>query len=125
VPRLKRLFQNLYANRQKYGIKALIYDPIGQWFAGGKFTSQPYGDHEDHLHVGFTVSADVAMKQERRKDTLATSSPAKPKPAQKATTVVLARQPRTQYIPIPFQQPSPARSSIAAPTPSISPLWGV
>lgn len=124
VPRLKRLFQTLYANRMKFGIKALIYDPIGYYFAGGAFVNKPYGGHSDHLHVGFTVSADVAIKQEKRKAMLAASSPAKPQTAQQAAMVIFGRQPRTRYVPVPFQQPAPARNSMTASSGAVSPLWG-
>lgn len=124
VPRLKKLFQTLYANRMKFGIKALIYDPIGYYFAGGAFVNKPYGGHKDHLHVGFTVSADVALKQEKRKAMLAASSPAKPPSAAGTVSAIYAYQPRTRYIPVPFQQPSASRGYTTSSGSAISPLWG-
>ena len=67
IPRLKSLFLTLYASRQKYGIKALIFDPIGYWFTGMKdYTRGVYdGNHGNHLHVGFTKSADTALKSDK------------------------------------------------------------
>jgi hypothetical protein len=55
IKRLTNLFLTLYQNRQKYGIKALIYDHYGSWFQGEKnVTLGKYdGNHYDHLHVGF------------------------------------------------------------------------
>jgi hypothetical protein len=66
IPRLKSLFLSLYASRQRYGIKALIFDPIGYWFTGMKdYTRKAYGGHPNHLHVGFTKSADTALKSDK------------------------------------------------------------
>ena len=66
IPRLKSLFLTLYASRQKYGIKALIFDPIGYWFTGMKdYKREAYGGHGNHLHVGFTKSADTALKSDK------------------------------------------------------------
>jgi hypothetical protein len=55
IKRLTNLFLTLYQNRQKYGVKALIYDHYGSWFMGEKnVTLGKYdGRHYDHLHVGF------------------------------------------------------------------------
>lgn len=67
IPRLKSLFLSLYSSRQKYGIKALIFDPIGYWFTGMKdYTRGVYdGNHGNHLHVGFTKSADGVLKSDK------------------------------------------------------------
>lgn len=126
VPRLKRLFTQLYNNRQKYGIKALIYDPIGYWFSGyKKYVPKPYGGHGDHLHVGFTVSADVAMKEEKRKATLAASAP-KTQEQKTAAAVAFFTQPITKPVPVPVPYPvaSGSRGYSSANSSSISPLWG-
>lgn len=124
VPRLKKLFTQLYNNRQKYGIKALIYDPIGYWFSGyKKYVPKPYGGHADHLHVGFTVSADVAMKEEKRKATLAASAP-KTQEQKTAAAVAFFTQPKTQYVPVPYPMPAASRGPAALSSPAISPLWG-
>jgi len=66
IPRLKSLFLSLYSSRQRYGIKALIFDPIGYWFTGMKeYKREAYGGHHNHLHVGFTKSADTALKSDK------------------------------------------------------------
>ena len=56
IARLTSLFIHLYKNRNSYGIKALIYDHYGYWFAGQpSVTGGKYdGNHYDHLHVGFS-----------------------------------------------------------------------
>ena len=66
IPRLKSLFLSLYGSRQRYGIKSLIFDPIGYWFTGMKdYSRKAYGGHHNHLHVGFTKSADTALKSDK------------------------------------------------------------
>lgn len=66
IPRLKNLFLSLYTNKERYGIKALIFDPIGYWFTGMKtYSKEAYGGHSNHLHVGFTKSADTALKSDK------------------------------------------------------------
>ena len=59
IARLTSLFVHLYNNRNSYGIKALIYDHYGYWFAGQPSVTrgQYDGNHYDHLHVGFTRGA--------------------------------------------------------------------
>jgi hypothetical protein len=76
IPRLKNLFLSLYASRQKYGIKALIFDPIGYWFTGMKdYKREAYGGHHNHLHVGFTKSADTALKSDKELGIVDVSAP--------------------------------------------------
>ena len=79
IPRLKSLFLSLYASKDKYGIKALIFDPIGYWFVGMKdYKREAYGGHSDHLHVGFTKSADTALKSDKELGISSITPPAAP-----------------------------------------------
>jgi hypothetical protein len=87
IPRLKSLFLTLYASRQKYGIKALIFDPIGYWFTGMKdYKREAYGGHGNHLHVGFTKSADTALKSDKELGIADISAPQSTPSAQVSST---------------------------------------
>lgn len=102
IPRLKGLFLSLYNKRQQFGIKSLIYDHIGYWFTGqrqyvkGEFD----GNHYDHLHVGFTISADTAM---RREQTAAKLSSGSTESGSRSRDVVVVRQTTrvTETVPVP------------------------
>jgi len=87
IPRLKSLFLSLYASRQRYGIKALIFDPIGYWFTGMKdYKREAYGGHHNHLHVGFTKSADTALKSDKELGIADVSAPQSTPSAQISST---------------------------------------
>jgi hypothetical protein len=109
VPRLKNLFLSLYGRRQQYGIKALIYDPIGHWFSGmEQYNRERFGGHPTHLHVGFTVSADVAMRRESSRKSISEGSSSSYYGPGGKPDVVIVRQTvqndRTVPVPIPVTQ---------------------
>jgi len=122
IPRLKNLFLSLYASRQKYGIKALIFDPIGYWFTGMKdYKREAYGGHHNHLHVGFTKSADTALKSDKelgivdvsappQSTPLAQVSPPKP-PGQNVPSVAQNKRGQQIIIADNPQQPQPQQVS--------------
>ena len=75
IPRLKSLFMTLYGQRQRLGIKALIFDPIGYWFSGQKnIIYQPYGGHHNHLHVGFNAGSGAGSIGEMQRVQISSSS---------------------------------------------------
>jgi hypothetical protein len=106
IPRLKNLFLSLYSGKEKYGIKALIFDPIGYWFTGMKdYKREAYGGHHNHLHVGFTKSADTALKSDKE---LGIADIGAPKPQTPPAQVTPSKPPA---------QVTPSKPQIAQVTP--------
>ena len=106
IPRLKSLFLSLYSKRQQYGIKSLIYDHIGYWFAGQKnYTKGAYGGHGGHLHVGFTISADIAMRHEQTQAALSSGSRGAGGGKSGGKEVVVIRQQTQVAKPVPVPYP--------------------
>jgi hypothetical protein len=122
IPRLKNLFLSLYSSRQKYGIKALIFDPIGYWFTGMKdYKREAYGGHHNHLHVGFTKSADTALKSDKELGIVDVSAPSsstplaqvssRTQPGQNVPSVAQDRKGQQIIIADSPQQPQPQQVS--------------
>lgn len=120
IPRLKNLFLSLYSSKQKYGIKALIFDPIGYWFTGmNDYKREAYGGHHNHLHVGFTKSADTALKNDKELGITDVGTPSSPSaqvtppkpPGQNVPSVAQDRKGQQIIIADNPQQPRPQQVS--------------
>ena len=127
IVRLKNLFFGLYHKRQQYGIKALIFDPAGYWFAGqSQYTKGAYdGNHHEHLHVGFTVSADTAVRHEQTRSALSASG-SRGSSGSKNQDVVVIRQTLERDhavpVPVPVESESTNRAEIRS-MERLSPIW--
>lgn len=125
ILRLKNLFFGLYHKRQQYGIKALIFDPVGYWFAGqSQYTQGRYdGNHGDHLHVGFTVSADTAVRHEQTRAALSSSGVSQARSRNQDVVVIRQTLERdhTVPVPVPVESGSPGRAERRSQR--LSPIW--
>ena len=127
IPRLKNLFLSLYDKKEQYGIKSLIFDPAGHWFQGMRnYSRAPYGGHGEHLHVGFTVSADSIMKQAQTNEKLTSlqTTGAMPNDSEPEETIVVVNQNKVKTVPVVVPITKTVYEEAASNQQLTSAIWG-
>ena len=90
------------------------------------YSRAPYGGHGEHLHVGFTVSADSIMKQAQTNEKLTSlqTTGAMPNDSEPEETIVVVNQNKVKTVPVVVPITKTVYEEAASNQQLTSAIWG-